>query len=318
MADNVRDFAPYGLDSPATGIELTSNQPNEPPLVLQIGKPVPDHSERVYVRQGGQDDVVIVNAKALSEIPRTATALRTQQVTEIEPALATRIEIKTRTQTFSLRKEAAGWSLSAPRTEKADAISVHSFLTKLDGLQTSEFLESEPSSQSRARSAAHDDQDLADDASPSRRPSPARTNPRFPCELGRYDAIRKTIYARLENDNVILALPDTLVEVLPKNPFSFRDRSISTLKLETGQKVDHQSPRPYRRARAEPRGRAQQMADATADRRARRHHVVTQALAILANLRAEDFVSDSIGDGKPSVSTGPRSKSPGRPTRLTD
>ncbi len=43
---------------------------------------------------------VIVNAKALSEIPPTATALRTQRVTEVEPALATRIEVKTQNQTF--------------------------------------------------------------------------------------------------------------------------------------------------------------------------------------------------------------------------
>ena len=55
---------------------------------------------------------MIVDAKALSEIPRTATALRSQHVTEVEPALATRIEIKTRTQTFAIRKNAAGWSLS--------------------------------------------------------------------------------------------------------------------------------------------------------------------------------------------------------------
>ena len=30
----------------------------------------------------------------------------------------------------------------------------------------------------------------------------------------------------MENDRVILALPDTLLEVLPKNPYSFRDRTI--------------------------------------------------------------------------------------------
>ena len=39
----------------------------------------------------------------------------------------------------------------------------------------------------------------------------------------------KSIFAQLENDDVILALPDTLLEVLPKNEFAFRDRTILTL-----------------------------------------------------------------------------------------
>jgi len=297
VADNVRDFAPYGLESPAVTIELTSNQPNEHPLILQIGKPVPDHSDRVYVRQGDQDDVVIVDAKALSEIPRTAIALRTQQVTEIEPALATQIEIQTRTQTFSLKKEAAGWLLSSPRSEKADDISVQSFLSRLGTLQTSEFLgpavvnkaELDPPIISIKIWQTTPGQPAADSVA---------DHPVLSLRLGRHDVVRRSIYARLENDNVILALPDTLLEVLPKNPFSFRDRSINTLKLEQIKKLI--ISRPGRTDELEPsqggepnRWRMRRPIDAPADTTS-----VTQALAILANLRAEDFVADSIGDGK--------------------
>ena len=255
-------------------------------------------SDRVYVRQGGQDDVVIVDAKALAEVPRTATALRTQQVTEIEPVLATRIDVQTKAQTFSLRKEAGGWSLSAPRSEKADNILVQSFLRKLDELQTSEFLEPNqvrnpevdpPLMTIKIWQATSGRIEAESDAD----------QPVLSLGLGRYDVLRKTIYARLEHDNVILALPDTLIEVLPKNPFSFRDRSISTLKLEQVKKLI--ISRPGRTDELEPsqggepnKWRMRRPIDAPADTQS-----VTQALAILANLRAEDFVSDSIGDGKP-------------------
>jgi hypothetical protein len=297
VADNVRDFAPYGLDAPATEIELTSNQPNEPPLDLHIGKPVPNHTDRVYVRQGGQDDVVVVDAKALGEIPRNATVLRTQQVTEIEPVLATRIDVQTKAQTFSLRKEAGGWFLSAPRNEKADNILVQSFLRKLDELQTSEFFEP-----NQVRNPEVDPPLMTikiwQATSGRIKAESDADQPVLSLGLGRYDVIRKTIYARLERDNVILALPDTLIEVLPKNPFWFRDRSISMLKLEQVKKLI--ISRPWRTDEIEPsRGgepnkwRMRRPIDAQADATS-----VTQALAILANLRAEDIVSDSIGDGK--------------------
>jgi len=298
VADNVRDFAPYGLDSPAVAIELTSNQRNELPLILQIGKPVPGHADRVYVRQGDQDDVVIVNAKALAEIPRTATALRTQQVTDIQPALTTRIEVETKARKFSLERQAAGWMLTSPRNEKADDIAVRSFLSRLDTLQTSEFL-----SLDMLRKPDLDPPLMTIKIwqATRGRPSAGSVAVRLALslQLGRLDVLRRTIYARLENDSVVLALPDTLAEVLPKNPYSFRDRSILAVKLEQVKKlivsrpgrIDELAPRQG----GEPnKWRMRRPVDAPADTTS-----VTQALASLANLRAEDFASDTIGDGKP-------------------
>ena len=82
VADNVKDFARFGLESPVT-IEMTTTQPGDLPLVLHVGKPVPDHPDRIYVRQGDQDDVVIVEAKALAEVPSTPAALRGKALSQI-------------------------------------------------------------------------------------------------------------------------------------------------------------------------------------------------------------------------------------------
>ena len=119
IANNVKDFAPYGLASPLT-IEMTTTRPGDLPLVLHVGKPVPDQPERIYVRQGDQDDVVIVEAKALAEVPSGATALRSQKVADIAPAAVTELQIETKIGTFAVSKRPNQWELTSPRTERAD------------------------------------------------------------------------------------------------------------------------------------------------------------------------------------------------------
>src|SRR5262249_56884316 len=94
-----------------------------------------------YVRQGGQDDVVMVEARALAEIPPDATALRSHQVADIVPSAVTEIDIQTRSDRFTLRGGRNQWELTSPRKERADAPAVRAFLAHIDDLQTSEFLE---------------------------------------------------------------------------------------------------------------------------------------------------------------------------------
>ena len=141
VADDVKDPAAFGLDRPAITVELKTTR-GDAPLVLDIGKTVPDEPERVYLRQGGQDDVVAVDARALSEIPENAVALSSQQIAEIVPAAVTEFEIGTsRGDVFKLKKDRGGWDLISPRKERADTQAVQQFLGHIDDLQTSEFLE---------------------------------------------------------------------------------------------------------------------------------------------------------------------------------
>ena len=304
VADNVKDFTPFGLAEPRLTVELRTDRAEDEPLVLDVGKPVPDQPDRAYVRQGGQDDVVMVDAKALGEIPESPTPLRSQQVADIVPAAVTGIEIRTRSDIFRLTKDAAGWELTSPSPARADTPAVQAFLNQIANVQTSEFLESEkvPDSQldhpvmaitirqavpgpSRPGSSA------ADQAG-------ATSAPALSLQLGRHDILKKTIFARLEGDRVILALPDTLFEVLPKNAYAFRDRNLLSEKLERirkltirrGGRTDELEPNP----KGEPnQWRMRAPVDGPAD-----VPTITQALAALANLRAEDVVANSIGDGK--------------------
>ena len=140
-ADNVTDFAPFGLDRPEATIELTSASQPDSPIVLHVGKKVPDHPDRVYVRRGDQDDVVSVSDRFLVEIPRDSIAFRSQHVTDIDPAAVSEIAINAPSTTFRLERQGTAWRLNSPQAGKADSYLVQSLVNQLDGLQTSEFLD---------------------------------------------------------------------------------------------------------------------------------------------------------------------------------
>ncbi|HZW30491.1 MAG TPA: DUF4340 domain-containing protein [Isosphaeraceae bacterium] len=304
VADNVKDFTPFGLTEPRFTVELKTDRPEDEPVVLDVGKLVPDQPDRAYVRQGGQDDVVVVNAKALGEIPESPTSLRSQQVTELVPGAVTAIEVRTRSDIFRLTRDASGWELTSPTPARADTPAVQAFLNQLANLQSSEFLEPEkvPDQQLDPPVMAITIRQAG--PGPVRRGAPAAERsgptsvPVLSLQLGRHDILRKTIFARLEGDRVLLALPDTLMEVLPKNPYAFRDRNLLTEKLESIRKVrirrggrtDELEPNP----KGEPnQWRMRAPVDAPAD-----VPTITQALAALANLRVDDIAAGSIGDGK--------------------
>ena len=301
-ANDVKDFAPFGLDTPRITVELTMTGKAKPPLVLDVGKAVPDDPERLYVRQGGQDDVVIVEARALTEIPENATRLRSQEVADIVPTAVTGIEIQTRSDLFSLRKDAKGWELTSPRKERADRPAVQAFLTHIDSLQTSEFLEPEkvpdpqldpPVMSIRIRQ----DAPIAREAGPTGT-SEASGPPALQLRLGRHDVLKKTIFARLEGDREILALPDTLLDVLPKNPYAFRDRSIvmtseatiHKLTIKRGTRADMLEPDHSGKPN---QWRMRSPVEAQADLAS-----ITQVLNALANLRAEEFTSIPASEGQ--------------------
>jgi hypothetical protein len=300
VADDVKDDAPFGLDPPRIRVELKTDQSDDP-ILLDIGKTVPEEPERVYARQGGQDDVVMVEARAISEIPTEATALRSQQVTDIVPAAVTQIEVITRSDIFKLEKAHGVWQLISPRKEKADAPTVQGFLSHLEQLQTSEFLDSTkvpdlmldpPVMTVRIRQTT------------TRRPAANSTDAdsslALVLRLGRHDILKKSVFARIEGDGEILALPDVLLDVLPKNPLAFRDRAVVTdspasikkLIIRRGARIDELVPD----SKGAPNAwRMLRPVEAPADA-----PTITQVLTILCSLRAQDFAAPDPRDLKDS------------------
>ncbi len=116
--------------------------------------------------------------------------------------------------------------------------------------------------------------------------------------MGRHDVARKTVFARLEGDSVILAVPDNLLDLLPKNPWAFRERSIikespseiTKLIVRRGDRVDELVPVT---AGAPNTWRMLRPVEAAGDA-----GTITQVLTALCGLRSLDFVAAEAGDGK--------------------
>ncbi len=298
VADNVKDFAPYGLDSPSATVELTTAPGIAEQYVLHVGKAVPGQPERVYVREGDQDDVVWVGAKAIGEIPTTAIAPRSQRIADIEPSAVTAIQIDARTLQFNLKKDAAGWKQTTPRAAKADTAAVNALLAQLDSIQASEFLDPK-----KVRSPELTPPVMTIKVWQSVPPAPGRDA--VPAEaqvvnlhIGRHDMFLKSIFAQLDGDSVVLALPDLFLNVLPKNELAFREREVlsvapaqvSRLVLTRAGRVDELVPSKTGQAN---QWRMLRPIEAPADARS-----VTQALAALTSLRADEFITESAPDLK--------------------
>jgi Domain of unknown function (DUF4340) len=296
-ADNVTDFTPFGLATPEVVVELMINRPQPERLVLNVGKTVPDHPDRIYVRQGDQDDVLIVDSKALAEIPQTAVSLRSKQVAEIDPGVVTQIEIRAGNDTFSLVKQLKDWKLQAPRQEIADTTSVVAFLNRIDTLQTSEFFTAKQVDDSGLDKPIMTVK-IWEKQRAQMKPASSSDEPVLNLRIGKQDLLRKTVFARLENDDAILALPDTILEVLPKNIFAFRDLTIASpgpaevrklIVTRAGQTEEFEP-----NTKGQPnRWRMTKPIEAPADTRS-----VTQILAMLSGLRADQLITDTVGDGK--------------------
>jgi len=295
-ADGVQDFAPFGLDKPAATIELTSRSDPTNPTVLMVGKSPDGQPGLVYVRRGDQDDVALIDSKFLAEIPSDRLGFRSQHVAEVTPPAATRIEIKTAGGPFELVRKRSGWDLTSPRPGPADRFLVDSFLGAIDALQTSEYLDPSklgdvgldpPLTTLRVWQAQPDaEKPRGDDV------------PVVELELGRRDVLRKTIYGRLPGDPYVLALPDSFGQMLPKNSYAFRDRSLPSAEPAGVSRLT--IVRDGRTTVVEAEGasaapnqwRMTRPVKAPADIR-----VVTAILASLSSLRADDFAADSAGDG---------------------
>jgi hypothetical protein len=305
VADNVTDLAPYGLAEPDATIELFTPDQPDTPLVLHVGKKPPDHPDRVYVRRGDQDDVVMVSDRFLPEIPKDTIALRAQDVADIFPAAVSQFEIKALGSTFTLVRKRDGWALQSPHAEKADTVLVQAFLSALDGLKTSEFLAISrvPRPELDPPAMAVRVWQLSRSAPPSEKQdqaaSPPREAPALSLKIGRHDRLKKTVYGQIEGDDVILALPDSLLDLLPRTQYAFRDRGVLSVspagvtKLSLFREGTRTVLEPDRSSKSPNRWQMIEPVKAQADTAA-----ITQVLALLSDLRAEDFVADSLGDGK--------------------
>jgi hypothetical protein len=296
------DAARYGLDPAALTIELRPSLGAWKPQTLLVGKAESESSTYYYARTGDQDDVVLIDAKPFIDLGLDPNALRSKQVADVTSARVEFLRLEAFGREFDVCRKADGWELIQPARAPADAVTVVELLKQLTEAQTSEFLDA-----ARIPNPGLDPPQMTLtvwQSAPEARPAlgldkPPDTAPWVVLQVGRYDVARKVLYARLEGDRSVLAIPETFFQALPPNPLAFKDRTvltlgptqIHTLTIQRGATTIALAA-PIEAGKS-PQWRMTEPVAAAADPEA-----VTRVVMLLSKLRADSYVTDAIGDGK--------------------
>ncbi len=300
VADDVTDLARYGLETPAMTITVSPFKGQGEPQTVKIGKPIaPDKPNEVYAMRGDQNEVVRLDVKRLREAIPGVNGLRSQTVLDFTPARVDRLRINSAGTLYDLLLTRSGWRLLSPVKEAADNAGVNTLLTRLAELKTSQFLK--PDSVNTPKLDSPDIhirgwQGGTDSKNPEAEPS---RSPQFDLSLGRYDALKKSVYGRIQGDTAILALSDSILKEIPRNAFAFRDRKLLDLKPPDFTSVTIEHPHSSVTVEAPPttgakenHWRMTEPVKAAVDDAA-----VTALLLTIGNLHAESWESDVVGDG---------------------
>lgn len=222
----------FGLKTPRLTLEVDSSRVGRRggPQVLHVGKPVEGKAGQVYARRGDQDDVVIIEDRVLKDLRPEPNAFRSPKVADISLPRVARIGVEDGAgMSIEAVRMGNDWGVvSAASTGRGDRQAIGEFLKSLDLLQTGIFLRPEEVPDS---GLDHPELTLKVwQARDPREPSSSSSDPKgdlaMTLRIGRRDKARNSIYARIEGDPTILALPDSANSFLPRNPLAFRDRGI--------------------------------------------------------------------------------------------
>ncbi len=298
VADGVTDLAPFGLDKPALSVTITPRK--GPPQTIQIGKAAPPREDvkgqLYYARRDDQDDVVLVDGGLLKDFGRDPMAFRGRKVAAIDAARAVALRVVNDGVAVDVvRRRDGTWGRVAPLVDAADAAAVDGFLKRLDGLEAGEmFVPGSVADPQLDRpwavvkvwlGAAEGGSETAD-AIPTRDAS-------MKLELGRRDPIKKAIFARVEGDPTILALPSVFLDGVGFGPLAFRDRRVAAASPpEIGRIVVQAGARsitlvPRKRGADRMAWNLTEPVAAPADPES-----VGRLLLLLSNLRADTLVTD--------------------------
>jgi hypothetical protein len=326
VADDVKDFAPYGLDKPRLTFTASPKPDKGSPQVFSIGNPVTptDKASRYYARRDDQDDVVLVDATLLKNLGANPLDLHAKRVADFMPDRVDFIRVTSDGATVAVAKTGNVWSRIAPLADAADGKGIDEMLKKVDEIEASELYPPGAAPDAQLDKPAivleiWDGAKLDSDQKPT-------TSPKLHLKVGRRDALRKTAFCQTEGDSTVMAIPLPFIEAIPRGALAFRDRQVARVSPPTLEKIVIKVG-PKSRTIAPPAKGADSMAwrltepiDAQADPES-----LGRLFVQLSNLHAETLVTDhpesdaAFGLDKPAmtVSWTTRDDVPASPRRPT-
>ena len=184
---------------------------------------------------------MIVERRVLNGLKPEANAFRSPKVADINPTRVVRIGVEDADgNTIEVARVGNDWATDTPTSARGDRQAIQEFLKSLDQLQTGIYLGPNDVGDSGLDKPtltikvwqARDPRDPTTSASADPKGDLAMN-----LRIGRRDVARKSIYARIEGDPTILALPDTANNFLSRNPLAFRDRQVLGLDVEQVEQI---------------------------------------------------------------------------------
>ncbi|MBI3268099.1 MAG: DUF4340 domain-containing protein [Planctomycetes bacterium] len=223
-ADEVKDFAQYGLDKPALRYTVFTRG-NEKGSSVAIGGPAPDNAGRTYARNLENETVLSIKSESAAKAKIDPSSLRSRLFCDVDPAKVSRVSIeKAGAEVASLEKDKDGWKMKLPADYSFDLGTVVPFLNKVKDLKVSEFAADAPT-------------DLAPfgldkPLGKVKVAWPAKEEGKFEetsFTLGRSAQKPDVTYAQLAGAARVVALPKDAAELVERGAIHFRNRSMLSI-----------------------------------------------------------------------------------------
>ncbi len=214
-------WAHYGLEPPHAAVSVVQGTATNRFLV---GRRSP-LGDGVYVRQDGIPAVVRISAALLDLLPSGAEALRARTLLRGDPSAVARLEIRNASGYIQLAREPSGpWRILQPVATRADPVPIATLVRELLACTIVQFV-----------------QDGVTDFSPYGLDTPGALSAVLDAEAGLGsqtiyfgDPLATSpglVYARLQGENSVYAVPDTAAKALAVRLDDLRDRRIPGLVL---------------------------------------------------------------------------------------
>jgi hypothetical protein len=301
VADEVRDFSPYGLDQPRLRFELDPEPSAGKPQVVEIGKDVPGAPGKAYARRADQNDVVLVETKMILDLGSDPQVLRSQRIAELDFDLIYCVQLLINGQQHLLGLGPEGWRVLEPSFGRADSTAVRELLGRLNDLKTSEFLDPAKTPKTELEKPwavvkvwQHATKVPETAEPPTQAP---KADPALTLVLGRYNVLGKAVYALADGAPTVLVLPDSLLQVLPNGPLGYRERTLLALSPNDIDRLTVERDGKVFEVRSGPSpGRFEQWKMTRPAAGPADTQTVAQLMVMLANLRADQLITDAPQD----------------------
>lgn len=298
IADDVKDFAPYGLDEPAAEITLWP-EAAAGPYTIVVGRTVDDHPDWVYARTAHGNSVYALSRQVLSDATLDENVLRDRDLLHLRLAAVGYVEIRAGETVIELEKDDAGsWGLTKPVVRPADDETVWRTIEGWNRMRIRSFYPypapdngDRPLSQARARVTIA-----------SRRPADGAEEGAAPLRDGKERVVMFVYTApwaegealvRLRHEDALYGIPEQALTSTSLNPLDYYDRHVLQLAPADVRRIEI---RRDGRVQGVQRNEAEEFTPASNQRGPIVPGVVENILADVGNLRARRFVADDPDD----------------------